>query len=406
MKDLQELAAWLETRNAGSDDLVPATLPDPTFLSGGRRFVSFSSNNYLSLASSARLKARAHVALEQYGVGNCESRLLGGNLEIYGALEARLAEIKHKESALLFATGYLTNLGVLPALVKSTNLARVLGHTPRTNWKHAFFTDEFNHLSIREGIRASGAPSFAFRHVDMNDLDQKLRASAAQIKIIVTDGVFSQHGDIVPLPDMMSLAELHDAVVYIDDAHGTGVLGATGAGTTEHFGIDSPRIIHMGTLSKAYGCIGGFVATESYIAKILRVSASAYGFTSTLPPDQAAAVLEALDMVRDEPERRQRLWDNQRRFVSAMREAGFTLASTATPIVPVHIGDEHLCIRLAAALRHEGMHVDAITFPAIPVGQSRLRFIVNANHTTAQIDRLVGVLERLHHPSGANASGR
>ena len=399
MKDLQELAAWLETRDAGPNDFVPSTLPDPTFLSDGRRFVSFSSNNYLSLASSARLKARAHVALEQYGVGNCESRLLGGNLEIYGALEARLAEIKHKESALLFATGFLTNLGVLPALVKSTNLARVLGHTPRFNWKHAFFTDEFNHLSIREGIRASGAPSFAFRHVDMNDLDQKLRASAAQIKIIVTDGVFSQHGDIVPLPDMMSLAELHDAVVYIDDAHGTGVLGATGAGTTEHFGIDSPRIIHMGTLSKAYGCIGGFVATESYIAKILRVSASAYGFTSTLPPDQAAAVLEALDIVRDEPERRQRLWDNQRRFVSAMQEAGFTLSSTATPIVPLHIGDEHLCLRLATALRHEGMHIDAITFPAIPVGQSRLRFIMNANHTTAQIDRLVGVLGRLHHPS-------
>ena len=128
MKDLQELAAWLETRDAGPNDFVPSTLPDPTFLSDGRRFVSFSSNNYLSLASSARLKARAHVALEQYGVGNCESRLLGGNLEIYGALEARLAEIKHKESALLFATGFLTNLGVLPALVKSTNLARVLGH--------------------------------------------------------------------------------------------------------------------------------------------------------------------------------------------------------------------------------------------------------------------------------------
>ena len=170
----------------------------------------------------------------------------------------------------------------------------------------------------------------------MNDLDQKLRASAAQIKIIVTDGVFGQHGDIVPLP---------------------------------------------------------------YIAKILRVSVSAYGVTSTLPPDQAAAALEALDMVRDEPERRQRLWDNQRRFVSPMQEAGFTLASTATPIVPLHIGNEHLCIRLAAALRHEGMHVDAITFPAIPVGKSRLRFIVNADHTTAQIDRLVGVLERLHYPS-------
>src|SRR6185312_3021149 len=202
-----------------------------------------------------------------YGVANCESRLLGGNLEIYERLEARLAEIKHKDAALLFATGYLTNLSVLPVLVKSSNLARAFGYLPATAWKHAYFTDEFNHLSIREGIRASGAPTFAYRHLDMDDLERKLCASPAHIKIIVTDGVFSQHGDIAPLPDMLALAERYDAVVYIDDAHGTGVLGPTGAGTSEHFGIDSPRIIQMGTLSKAYGCIGGFVATEPFLAE-------------------------------------------------------------------------------------------------------------------------------------------
>lgn len=398
MNDLKELAEWMAARTNGDESFVPTSLPDPTFLSGHRSFVSFSSNNYLALASSARLKECAHAALDRYGVGNCESRLLGGNLALYDRLEARLAELKHKEAALLFATGYLTNLGVLPALVKSAQLARVLGHVPSTRWKHAFFTDEYNHLSIREGIRASGAPSFAFRHVDMNDLEQKLAASTAQIKIIVTDGVFSQHGDIVPLPAMMTLAERYDAVVYIDDAHGTGVLGATGAGTTEHFGIDSPRIIHMGTLSKAYGCIGGFVATESYVAKILRIGSSAFGFTSTLPPDQAAAVLEAIEMVRDEPERRQRLWANQRYFVNAMRKAGFTLCSTETPIVPLHIGDEGVCTRLAAGLHAEGIHVDAIAFPAIGVGESRLRFIMNAHHTTVQIDRVVAVMSQLYPP--------
>jgi 7-keto-8-aminopelargonate synthetase-like enzyme len=340
------------------------------------------------------MKARAHEAIERYGVGNCESRLLGGNLEIYETLEARLAEIKHKDAALLFATGYLTNLGVLPTLVKASNLARAFGFEPRTNWRYAFFTDEFNHLSIREGIRASGAPAFAFKHLDMEDLEQKLRATTAQIKIIATDGVFSQHGDIVPLPEMMELAERYDAVVYIDDAHGTGVLGATGAGTTEHFGIDSPRIIHMGTLSKAYGCIGGFVATEPHIVEILRFGCSAFGFTSTLPPDQAAALLEALDIVRDEPERRQRLWDNQRYFVRRMLDAGFTLLSTATPIVPLHVGDESQCVRMAATLRCAGIHVDAILFPAVGVGQSRLRFIMNAQHTIAQIDEVVDALGR------------
>jgi 8-amino-7-oxononanoate synthase len=394
MRDLADLAVWIDGRDSSHNEITPATLPDPTFMSDGRELVSFSTNNYLGLATCARMKARAHEAIERYGVGNCESRLLGGNLEIYETLEARLAEIKHKDAALLFATGYLTNLGVLPTLVKASNLARAFGFEPRTNWRYAFFTDEFNHLSIREGIRASGAPAFAFKHLDMEDLEQKLRATTAQIKIIATDGVFSQHGDIVPLPEMMELAERYDAVVYIDDAHGTGVLGATGAGTTEHFGIDSPRIIHMGTLSKAYGCIGGFVATEPHIVEILRFGCSAFGFTSTLPPDQAAALLEALDIVGDEPERRQRLWDNQRYFVRRMLDAGFTLLSTATPIVPLHVGDESQCVRMAATLRCAGIHVDAILFPAVGVGQSRLRFIMNAQHTIAQIDEVVDALGR------------
>jgi 8-amino-7-oxononanoate synthase len=392
MKDLKELSVWFQARGNVHDDLTPTTLPDPRFESLGRRFISFSSNNYLALATSSRLKARAREALDRYGVGNCESRLLGGNLDLYDALEAKLAEIKGKDAALLFATGYLTNLGVLPSLVRSTQLARTVGYSSRVNWKYAFFTDEFNHLSIREGIRASGAPSIAYRHLDMGDLEQKLQTSNAHIKIIVTDGVFSQHGDIVPLPDLIMLADQYDAVIYIDDAHGTGVLGATGAGTTEHFGVDSERIISMGTLSKAYGCIGGFIATESYIVNLLRTGCTAYGFTSTLPPDQAAAVLEAIDMVTDEPERRQRLWDNQRYFVSRMRAAGFELPATCTPIVPLQIGDESECTRVAGVLRAHGMHVDAIMFPAVAIGQARLRFIMNAHHEATDIDRLVEVL--------------
>lgn len=392
MHDLEELGAWMASRDEGRAALTPTTLPEPTFTSDGRLLVSFSSNNYLALATSSRMKLRAHVALERFGVGNCESRLLGGNLELYEQLEARLAKLKHKESALIFATGYLANLTVLPTLVKASNLARAFGYAPRRNWKHAFFTDEFNHLSIREGIRSSGAPAFAFKHLDMNDLDDKLARSDAHIKIIVTDGVFSQHGDIVPLPEMLALAERHDATVYIDDAHGTGVLGPTGGGTTEHFNVESPRIIHMGTLSKAYGCIGGFVATEEYIAEILRIGCSAYGFTSTLPPDQAAAVLEAIDIVCDEPERRRRLWENQRYFVERLCARGLTPLASATPIVPVRVGDDAHCVRIAAALRSAGFHVDAILFPAIAPGQSRLRFILNAHHTTEQIDAVVDVL--------------
>jgi 8-amino-7-oxononanoate synthase len=399
MRDLRELAGWFASRPNPHDPLIPSSLPDPAFVSEGQRIVSFSTNNYLALATSPRLKAAARRALDTYGVGNCESRLLGGNLDLYERLEARLAALKRKETAMIFATGYLTNLGVLPMLVRSTHLARAIGYRPSTSWKHAFFTDEFNHLSLREGIRASGAPSIAYKHLDMNDLERKLELSPANVRIIVTDGVFSQHGDVVPLPDMMALAERHDAVVYIDDAHGTGVLGPTGAGTTEHFGIESPRIITMGTLSKAYGCIGGFIATESYLRTLLHAGCSAYGFTSTLPPDQAAAVLEAIDMVEDEPERLRNLWANQRYFVSSMLDAGFELPATTTAIVPLLIGDEVECVRVSRELRQAKFHVDPVLYPAVGFGQARLRFIMNAHHTKEDIDGLVTALSAALRPA-------
>jgi len=395
MRDLAEVGAWLDERGTSRTDVVPFTLPDPSFETDRGRLVSFSTNNYLGLSTSERLRRVARSAIERYGVANCESRLLGGNLELYDRLEARLAALKRKPAALLFATGYLANISVLPVLVRATNLARAFGYTPSMNWKHAYFTDEFNHLSIREGIRASGAASFAFRHLDMNDLEAKLRGSTAHIKIIVTDGVFSQHGDIVPLPDMLTLADRYDATVYVDDAHGTGVLGATGAGTSEHFGIESPRLIQMGTLSKAYGAIGGFVATEERITRILRFGCSAFGFTSTLPPDQGAAVLEAIDVVRDEPERRRRLWENQRYFLERLDRAGISPLSRCTPIVPVPIGSERHCDRVAVGLRDSGFHVDAIVFPAIAAGNALLRFILNAHHTREQIDDVVDALARL-----------
>jgi 7-keto-8-aminopelargonate synthetase-like enzyme len=188
-----------------------------------------------------------------------------------------------------------------------SRIARVYGYRPSGRRRYAYFTDEFNHISIREGIQMSGAVKIPYRHCDMNHLEDQLKTSDATCKLIVSDGVFSQDGDIAPLPQILGLAERYDAMVYIDDAHATGVLGATGGGTTEYFKVASPRLICMGTLSKAYGAIGGFIATEKYICDILRFGCSAYGFTSTLPPDQAFAVSEAMDMVIDEPQRRQRL---------------------------------------------------------------------------------------------------
>jgi 8-amino-7-oxononanoate synthase len=392
MKEMHEIAAWLAEATPHAIDYVES-LPSPTFRAMVRRQVSFSSNNYLALASSPRLIAAARQGLDRYGVGNCESRLLGGNLKIYDALERKLATLKHKESAVLFATGYLTNLGVLSSLPRIGAYARIYGYSMRGTYTYAYFSDEFSHVSIREGTRKSGAERHTYRHCDLNHLETLLRGSSADSRIIVTDGVFSQDGDIADLPGLLALAERYDAIVYVDDAHGTGVLGKHGEGTSEHFGVKSPRLIQMGTLSKAYGAIGGFIATDTTIADVLRLSCAAYGFTSTLPPDQAIAVSEALDAVRDEPERRRRLWHNQRYFVSRMGQLPFTLVSTATPIVPIMIGDEALTDQFAALLQAEDIHVDAVKFPAVPIRKSRLRIQLNAGHTRAQIDRLVGILE-------------
>lgn len=391
MKELRQIAAWIALGSPHELKIVDS-LPSPTFEADGAQQVSFSSNNYLSLAASPRLIAAARRGLERYGVGNCESRLLGGNLEIYEALEAKLARLKHKESAVLFATGYLTNVGVLSMLPRLGQYARMYGFRAHGTTSYAYFSDEFNHLSIREGIRTSGATRHNFRHGDLDHLETLLRKSDADCRVIVTDGVFSQDGDIADLPGLLALADRYDATVYVDDAHGTGVLGRTGGGISEHFGAHSPRLLHMGTLSKAYGAIGGFIATDAPIAQVLRLSCASYGFTSTLPPDQAFAVSEAIDAVHDEPERRQRLWDNQRYFVERMQELSYSLVSTQTPIVPIMIGDEAKADRIASVLEAERIHVDAVKFPAVSLHKARLRVQLNAAHTRAQIDHLVDVL--------------
>jgi len=395
MHDLSDIADWLQSHAIHHESAVHDTLPDPVFRVNGEAAVSFSTNNYLALANHPRLVDAAKAGLERYGVGNCESRLLGGDLPVYRELERRLGALKHKTDAVLFVTGYMTNIGVLSTLTKAGMLARLHGFRAKTRRKYAYFTDEYNHISIREGILMSGAVRHTYRHADMGHLESLLKAADGYSPIIVSDGVFSMEGTIAPLPELTRLAERYGAILYIDDAHATGVLGANGGGTSEHFGCYSPTIMQMGTLSKALGAIGGFVALEREMADVLRLTSSAYGFTCPPPPDQANALLAALDILQEEPERRARLWDNQRYFVERMRPLGYEMTSTATPIVPVLIGDAARCQHFARALRAEGVHVDAIQFPAVPVGQARLRFMLNAAHTREQIDHVVSVMARL-----------
>jgi glycine C-acetyltransferase len=396
VNEFVELADWFGWRSP-HDPAVVDSLPNPTFRVKNAQQVSFSTNNYLGIATSPRMKAAAIRGIEAYGVGNSDSRLLGGNLALYGELERKIARSNGKSHAILFATGYLTNLGVLSTLPRATQIARVYGFSASRDYSYAYFSDEYNHISIREGMRLSGARRYSYHHRDLDHLEKLLRQSNATSKIIVTDGVFSQDGDIAPIPDLLRLAERWDAMVYVDDAHGTGVLGASGGGVLDHFSATSERLIYMATLSKAYGSIGGYVASHALITEILRMSCPAYGFTATLPPDQAMVISTAIDVVRDEPERRQRLWDNQRYFVKCMADLSFRLVSTETPIVPIWLGDESRAQQLALAIRAEGIHVDAIRFPAVPIKSARLRIQLNAGHRREDIDHLVEVLKRHQH---------
>jgi glycine C-acetyltransferase len=395
LREFIEMAEWLVHQSNLHEGELVESLPDPAFQASGRNHVSFSTNNYLSLATSARLIAAAQRGLETYGVGNCESRLLGGNLAVYGELEHKLAACKKKDAAVLFATGYMANLGVLSTLPQTSKYARIYGFSGAREYTYAYFSDELNHVSIREGIRMSGAARATYRHLDLNHLEALLKKSTATTKIVVTDGVFSQDGDIAPLPDLLRLAELYDATLYVDDAHGTGILGEHGGGIAEHFGVTSERMIYMGTLSKAYGGIGGFIATEGHIARIIRLACSAYGFTSAIPPDQVVALSEAVDMVADEPERRARLWENQRYFVARMSDLPYPLVSTDSPIVPILVGDEDAAVALAFLLRKSGIHVDAVRFPAVPLHKARLRVQLNAGHSSQDMDGLINIL-RVH----------
>src|ERR1700704_5759651 len=328
------MADWFGWRSP-HDPAVMDSLPTPTFTLRNAQHVSFSTNNYLGIATSPRTKAVAIRGIESHGVGNSDSRLLGRNLALYGELQPKIARSKGKSHAILFATGYLPNPGVLSTLPRATQIARVYGFSGSREYSYAYFSDEYNHVSIREGMRLSGVRRYTYRHLDLDHLEKLLRQSAATSKIIVTDGVFSQDGDIAPIPDLLRLAARWDAMVYVDDAHGTGVLGASGGGVLEHFNAASERLIYMGTLSKAYGSIGGYVAANELITEVLRMTCPAYGFTATLPPGQAMVTSTAIDVVRDEPERRQRLWDNQRYFVKRMADLSYRLVSTETPIVPI-----------------------------------------------------------------------
>lgn len=347
----------------------------------GKEVVLLSSNNYLGLADHPALREAAIRALERYGCGAGASRSISGSMELHHELEERIARFKGCEAALLFSTGYMANIGLLTTLFSEGDL---------------ILSDEFNHASIVDGCRLSRAEVWVYRHRDMDHLEVLLKkTSSYRQSLIVTDGVFSMDGDITPLPEIRALADRCGALVMVDDAHATGVLGRGGRGTAEHFGMMGQIEVQMGTLGKALGGFGAYVAGSRVLIDYLINRCRTFMYTTALPPAVAAMTLAALEIVETEPQRRERLWENTQYFRNALKGMGFNALGGDTPVVPVIIGDNALTMEADRRLMAQGVFAQGIRPPTVPPQSSRLRATLMATHTADDLDRAVAVFREV-----------
>lgn len=346
----------------------------------GRDFVSFCSNDYLGLASHHLLVAAAREGAELYGVGAGASHLVSGHNKAHHLVEAKLAEFVVLPQALLFSTGYMANLGVVSALVGRDD---------------ALFADKLNHASLNDAALLSRAKLQRYPHLDMRALGKLLAASGGRRKLVLSDAVFSMDGDIAPVPELLAMCERHDAWLLLDDAHGFGVLGREGRGALSHFSVNSPRIIYMGTLGKAAGVFGAFVAGEKEVIQTLIQRARSYVYTTATPPLLAHTLLKSLDLIRAESARRTHLMDLIALLKNRLRLENWRLLASQTPIQPLIIGESRAAVKVSEALAEAGILVPAIRPPSVAQGTARLRISLSAAHSTDDVERLVAALHEL-----------
>lgn len=348
----------------------------------GKEVVNLSSNNYLGLANHPRVKKAAIDAVNEYGAGAGAVRTIVGNYDLIGKLEDLLAEFKHEEAVMCFQSGLNCNIGVIQAIVDRGDL---------------IISDELNHASIIDGVRLSKADKAIFKHSDMIDLRRILEDKRHHYNnvLIITDGVFSMDGDLAKLPEIVALAEEFDAMTYVDDAHGSGVLGESGRGTVDHFGLHGRVDFIIGTLSKAIGVIGGYVASKQETKTWLSHRARPLLFSTALPPAATAAAMESVKMLMESEEYSKQLWDNARYFKEKLTSLGFDTGHSETPITPVMIGNEAKTMQFSKALLEAGVYVSGIVFPTVPKGTGRLRVMISAGHTKDNLDYAIKQFEKV-----------
>ena len=355
----------------------------------GKPVLMFGSNSYLGLTNHPRIKEGSIKAVEKYGTGCAGSRFLNGTLDIHIELEEKLAKLVGKEEALVYATGFTVNSGVVPCLGGREDY---------------LLLDRLNHASIIEGSRLSMAKQFKYRHNDMEQLEKFLQqCEPDKIKLIVADGVFSMEGDLAKLPEMVDLAKKYNASIMIDEAHSLGVFGETGAGVCEHFGVQNDVELVMGTFSKSLATIGGFIASNKDVINFLKHNSRTLIFSASITPAAAGAVLAALEVMAEEKWRQKALWDNTHRMLQAFKDKGFETGHTTTPIIPLYVRDNEKTFRLTRMLMDDGVFVNPVVSPAVPSQDTLIRISLMATHTFDQIDeavekiaknaRLLGIIE-------------
>ncbi|MDD2286383.1 MAG: pyridoxal phosphate-dependent aminotransferase family protein [Paludibacter sp.] len=346
----------------------------------GKSVLMFGSNSYLGLTNHPRLKEAAIKAIEKYGTGCAGSRFLNGTLDIHIELEERLAKLVHKESALVYATGFTVNSGVVPCI---------------TGREDYLIFDEFDHASIIEGKRLSFSKQLKYRHNDMDSLEKLLqKCEPDRIKVIVVDGVFSMEGDVAKLPEIVALSKKYNASIMVDEAHSLGVFGKTGAGICEHFGASDDVDLIMGTFSKSLGTIGGFIAADENIINYLKHNSRTLIFSASITPASTACVIEALNVMADEKWRQDALWANTRRAKEGFVKAGFEIGTSETPIIPLYVRDNTKTFMLTKTLMDDGIFVNPVVSPAVRSEDSLIRYSLMATHTFEQIDESVDKITR------------
>ncbi|NWF91595.1 MAG: pyridoxal phosphate-dependent aminotransferase family protein [Syntrophaceae bacterium] len=361
------------------------TPQDSEVLVDGRRVIMVGSNNYLGLTNHPRVKEAAIRAIEKFGSGCAGSRFLNGNLEIHEELEIKLARFFRKEAAIVFATGYQTNLGAISALVGRNDVAII---------------DKYDHASIIDGCRLSFGQVKKFRHNDMNDLERILESVVEKGKLIIVDGVFSMEGDIADLPSIVKLAKAYGARVMVDDAHAVGVLGEGGRGTAEHFALEDQVDLIMGTYSKSLAAIGGFVAGSREVIDFIKHTGRSMIFSASLPPALVASVSAALDIIEEEPQLRIQLWKNTHKMLQGYKALGYDTGTSETPIIPIIIKDSIKVYEMCKRLFEKGVFVNPVVTPAVPPGRELLRTSYMATHTEEQLDRVLDAFEKVGKQMG------